>query len=71
MICSERKWQLMHGLHGKCFYPGRGGGGGPAKERGGGGGDSAYERGGDKTRQDKTMFYLECYTVLCTSTLSK
>ena len=60
MICSERKWQLMHGLHGKCFYPGRGGGG-----------DSAYERGGDKTRQDKTMFYLECYTVLCTSTLSK
>ena len=25
----------------------------------------------DKTRQDKTMLYLESYTVLCTSTLSK
>ena len=24
-----------------------------------------------KTRQDKTMFYLESYTVLCISTLSK
>ena len=24
----------------------------------------------DKTRQDKTMFYLESYTVLCISTLS-
>ena len=24
-----------------------------------------------KTRQEKTMFYLESYTVLCTSTLSK
>ena len=24
-----------------------------------------------KTRQDKTMLYLESYTVLCTSTLSK
>ena len=25
----------------------------------------------DKTRQDKTMFYLESYRVLCISTLSK
>ena len=25
----------------------------------------------DKTRQDKTMFYVESYTVLCISTLSK
>ena len=25
----------------------------------------------DKTRQDKTMFYLESYTILCISTLSK
>ena len=25
----------------------------------------------DKTRQEKTMFYLESYTVLCISTLSK
>ena len=26
---------------------------------------------GEEPRQDKTMFYLESYTVLCISTLSK